>query len=64
MRFLTFCNCLKHLRLAVIERQFEHTVTEPGNLEVHAGAFFITTPEDARNFGKQIINGQAKILVK
>jgi len=48
---------------AVIERQFEFTVTEKKNFEVHAGAFFITQstvyPE-----GMQTVSTSLKIKVQ
>ena len=49
---------------AVIERQFKHTVTESKNIEIHAGVFFITTPETAMNYGWQIVCSPIKIRVR
>ena len=49
---------------AVIKRQFEHVVTETGNLEVRAGAFFITPDNAADNYGMQIVSGPLNIFVR
>jgi len=49
---------------AAIERQFEHTVSAPGNLNIHAGAFFITPETAADLFGFRISNGPVRITVQ
>jgi hypothetical protein len=49
---------------AVIERKFEYAITASGNLEVHAGAFFIAAAYPANSYGVQIVSGPIKILVQ
>jgi hypothetical protein len=49
----------------VIERQFERAVTELGNLEVRAGAFFIAAKYPTTNhIGMQIASDPIEILVQ
>lgn len=47
----------------VIERQFEYTVTASGNLEIHAGAFFIVSSDTANFYGMQIVSTPIKFTV-
>ena len=49
---------------AVIERQFEYTITSLGNLEIHAGAFFISPADTANIYGEQIFSKPIKITVR
>jgi len=49
---------------AVIERLFEHTVTESGDLEIRGGAFFITADDTANPYGIQIVRNSIIIKVQ
>ncbi|MCL2042741.1 MAG: hypothetical protein FWG89_01230 [Treponema sp.] len=49
---------------AVIERLFEHTVTESGDLEILGGAFFNTADDTANPYGIQIVRNSIIIKVQ
>ena len=49
---------------AVIERRFEYGMTGSGNLEVHAGAFFITAAYPTNSYGMQLAINPIKLKVR